>query len=188
MMREVTRTLTDQHAIATYRQAAERHRNEHCCGGYPFDDGERLQRLIREASARRVLELGTATGFSAFCFATASSEVQIDSIDRDTSHVAMATERLAAYGLADRVRVHQGEFADVLATLAGPYDLVFVDGFEADPALLDRLVELADGMLVNANLSWSATTPAILRRLDELGWDTRRERDIAISLRRSVAA
>lgn len=76
----------------------------------------------------------------------------------------------------------------MLPRLAGPFDLVFVDGFEADPTLLDRLVELTDGMLVNANLSWSTTTPAILSRLDELGWNTRRERDIAVSQRRAVAA
>lgn len=192
MMRHVTSptsmTSARPHEIAAYHRAALQHRRDHGCDGYPFGDGARLQALVRDASARRVLELGTAAGFSAFCFATARPGVLVDTIDRDPEHVALAGRWLEDHGVADRVRAHHGEFADVLARLSGPYDLVFVDGFEADPALLGRLVQRTAGILVSANLSWSATAASVLSRLDELGWDSRREGDIAVSRRREGAA
>ncbi len=169
--------------IDTYHAFATRHRREHGCEGYPFEDGRRLRDIVRGRSAERVLELGTAVGFSAFCLASAGPAVHVDTIDRDPEHVRTAATRLAALGLGGRVRCHEGDFGDVIATLDGPYDLVFVDGFEADPALLPRLTALTGGAILAANLSWSSTTAAYVEDLRRLGWAVGREGDIALATR-----
>lgn len=175
----------DPALMAAYHQQALRHQREHGCGGFPFENGSRLAELVRAEDARRVLELGTAVGFSAFCLASASEQVRVDTIDRDPGHVALARANLERLGLAERVTVHEGEFASVLARLSGPFDLVFVDGFAADPGLLPQITALTGGVLVSANLSWSATTADYLDALARTGWQSSRERDIAISRRHS---
>lgn len=179
----MTPSATVASTLAAYRRAAVRHRDDHGCGGYPFEDGQRLTDLVTELDATTVLELGTAIGFSAFCFASAADRVRVDTIDRDAEHVALARGHLQQHGADGRVAVHEGDFATVLARLTGPYDLIFVDGFGADPALLPRLDELATGAIVSANLSWSSGAREYLDAMAARGWTSVRERDIAISRR-----
>lgn len=169
--------------IAAYHREAVRHRRQHGCGGYPFEDGARLMELVIEHRATRILELGTAIGFSAFCFAAADAAIRVDTIDHDAEHVALARAHLRRHDVDDRVVVHEGDFAAIMSDLAAGYDLVFVDGFQADPALLPRIDELAGGTIVSANLSWSASTLEYLDALAALGWASVREGDIAISRR-----
>ncbi len=171
--------------VAAYHRDAVRHRDEHGCEGYPFADGERLVELALVHRASRVLELGTAIGFSAFCFASASPDIRVDTVDQDPLHVALARSTLRRYGVADRVTVHQRDFASALTELVGPFDLVFIDGFAADLSLLEQVTSKASGAIVSANLSWSSTTRAYLACLDDMGWDSVRHGDIAISTRRT---
>jgi predicted O-methyltransferase YrrM len=98
------------------------HRADHGCGAYTFEDGPGLTALAATHRASRVLELGTALGYTGCCLAAAASNTHLDSIEMDVEHVRLARENIARAGLSDRVRVHQGDFMAVTDRLPGNYD------------------------------------------------------------------
>lgn len=111
--------------FAEVRRQTLRHRARHGCGAYPFEHGAILGVIAAAVSATRVLELGCALGYTALWFAYGAERAKIDTVDFDPTHVRLARENFAAFGVADRIRVHQGDFAEVLPTLSAGYDLVF---------------------------------------------------------------
>lgn len=131
------------------------HRDAHGCGAYPFRDGPSLGVLAAANGARRVLELGTALGYTACWFAHGSPSAIVDTIERDAEHVRLARKNIASSGFADRITVHHGDFDAVLPTLAPGYDIVFFDGYAPSPARLRQLEHLLrpGGMLISANLA-----------------------------------
>src|SRR6202522_4312055 len=71
------------------------HRADHGCGAYTFEDGPGLTALAATHRASRVLELGTALGYTGCCLAAAASNTHVDSIEMDTEHVRLARENIA---------------------------------------------------------------------------------------------
>jgi predicted O-methyltransferase YrrM len=141
--------------FAQVRRETLRHRTQHDCGTYPFEDGAILGVIAAAVAPERVLELGCALGYTALWFAHGAKEAKIDTIERDAEHVRLARENFSAFGVADRVTVHQGDFAGVLPKLAAGYDLAFFDGFSPTPDYLrafQRLVRRG-GVLISSNLS-----------------------------------
>lgn len=120
--------------------------------------GQLLSVLIEATGARRVLEVGTLFGYSAIWMARAlPSGGHIDTVELDALHADAAEHWLGEAGVADRVNVHRGRALDVLASLPGPYDLVFVDADKASyaayaRAAIERL--RPGGMLVADNVLW----------------------------------
>ena len=72
------------------------HRAKHGCGAYPYDNGPLLSTLAAAANARRILELGTALGYTALSFAYGAPDATVDTIERDPEHVQLARENIAA--------------------------------------------------------------------------------------------
>src|SRR6266849_4425559 len=107
--------------FAALREATLKHRASHGCGAYPYDNGALLGALAASANARRVLELGTALGYTALWFAKSAPEAVIDTIERDPEHARLAREQIEAHGLAGHIVVHEGEFAEVLRQLDPGY-------------------------------------------------------------------
>ena len=107
-----------------------------------------------DIAGKRVLELGCALGYTACCLATGSPHAHVDTIEGDPVHVELARAKIAEAGLSDRIAVHAGEFARVLADLTPGYDLVFFDGYAPDIAIMRSLATLLapQGVLVCANL------------------------------------
>ncbi|GAB7531402.1 hypothetical protein PS3A_38140 [Pseudomonas sp. 3A(2025)] len=136
------------------QSATRQHQHQHQCGAYTFDDGPGLVALVQQERPLRVLELGTALGFTACCLASATEQTRVDTLERDPEHVALAREQVQNVGLGERVTVHQGDFLETLAHLNEPYDLAFFDGFAPDTQLLAELRRLLrdKGILVCANL------------------------------------
>src|SRR5579875_2565439 len=114
--------------FAKVRAATETHRARHGCGAYPYRNGPLLSALAAAVHARRILELGTALGYTALSFAYGAPESIVDSIERDPEHVRLAREAIAATSLDHRISVHEGDFAAVLGALDPGYDLAFFDG------------------------------------------------------------
>jgi predicted O-methyltransferase YrrM len=120
--------------------------------------GSLLHTLVRVSGATRILEVGTAIGYSTIWMASAMpAGGMLITLERDQARAATARAHIAAAGLADRVTVMIGDAERYLHKLAGPFDLVFQDGDKSlyEP-LLDRLVELLrpGGMLVTDNVLW----------------------------------
>jgi predicted O-methyltransferase YrrM len=153
--------------FAEVRKATDRHRAQHSCGAYPYDNGPLLGALAAAMNARRILELGTALGYTALSFAYGAPDSTVDSIERDPEHAQLARDNIAAAALDHRITVHEGEFAKVLPTLDPGYDLAFFDGHMPAPALHTALRNLlrTGGLLVTANLSHGGTADAVSRAL-----------------------
>lgn len=90
--------------------------------------GKLLHLLARISGARRVLEIGTLGGYSAIWLARAIGEGgSVVTIEAEPGNAAVARANLDAAGVGDRVEIRVGRGADVLPTLVGGYDLVFID-------------------------------------------------------------
>lgn len=125
---------------------------------YP-DTGALLHSLARSCGARRVLEIGTAIGYSTLWLATAlPADGMMISMEYDAARAARAREHLAAAGFSDRVSVMVGDASRFLHKVAGPFDLIFQDSDKTlyEP-MLDRLVDMLrpGGLLVVDNVLWS---------------------------------
>lgn len=134
--------------------ATQQHRARHQCGAYSFEDGPALTQLVRTHQPARILELGTALGYTACCLAAGSAAAQVDTIEGDAEHVRLARGQIARYDLQARISLHHGDFMPVIAGLAGGYDLAFFDGFAPTLRMLQRLHTLlvSGGRLICANL------------------------------------
>jgi caffeoyl-CoA O-methyltransferase len=91
--------------------------------------GELLFILARALGARRILELGTATGYSAFYLAQAVAPElgRVVTLEIDPAMARRALDNLAAAGLADRVEVKIGDAQILMAALDDSFDLIFMD-------------------------------------------------------------
>jgi predicted O-methyltransferase YrrM len=105
------------------------------------NQGALLALLARLAGARRVLEIGTLTGYSTIWLARAAEHVT--TLEFAPENAAIARRNFAAAGVADRIDLIVGHALDSLATLDGPYDLVFIDADKpSNPAYLAESLRL----------------------------------------------
>jgi predicted O-methyltransferase YrrM len=121
--------------------------------------GALLHTLVRVSGACRVLEIGTAIGYSSLWIATALPEDgRVITLERDRARAEEARRHFDAAGLGERITVMIGDASQYLHKIAGPFDLVFQDGDKASyETMLDRLVALLrpSGVLVTDNVLWS---------------------------------
>jgi caffeoyl-CoA O-methyltransferase len=125
-------------------------------------EGRFLELLVFASGARRVLEIGTYSGYSALSMARALPPGgHIDTCEIEERHAAVARRYIARSPYADRITVHVGPAADTIARLDGPFDLVFVDAdktgydgyYEAVlPKLAPRGLIVFDNMLRNGRV------------------------------------
>ncbi|MGH2851645.1 MAG: O-methyltransferase [Solirubrobacteraceae bacterium] len=176
--------------FAGVAEATRRHREEHGCGAYLYRDGSLLGVIAAAARARRVVEVGTALGYSALWLAHGAPGADVDTIEADAEHVELARAQLAAADGGERVHVHHGRGEQVLATLdAGSYDVAFFDGSAPTPELIGGLRErLRDGgVLIAGNLSFGRGA-AIERGLaDPARWLTHSLGETALCIKRAAA-
>lgn len=136
-------------------------RAEGLAAGVPIVDpltGALLHTLARASGATKVLEIGTAIGYSTVWLATALPPASLlVTLERDAARATAARGYLAEAGVADRVHVMIGDADRYLHKLAGPFDLVFQDGDKTQyEPLLDKLAPLLrpGGLLVTDNVLW----------------------------------
>jgi predicted O-methyltransferase YrrM len=89
-----------------------------------------FQMLISLMQPKRILEIGTAIGFSALMMAQIAPEAEIVTIDRNPEMIALAKENLAKYDHKKQITLLEGDAADVLTILSaadGTFDIIFMD-------------------------------------------------------------
>lgn len=119
--------------------------------------GALLRVLATAVGATRILEIGTAIGYSGIWLAGASQDAVLFTMEIDAERARIARENFKRAGLADRVNVIVGDAQRMVAKVSGPFDLVFQDGDKRlYVPLLDRLVALLrpGGLLVTDNVLW----------------------------------
>lgn len=122
-------------------------------------EGRFLQLLVFATAARRVLEIGTFSGYSALSMASGlPDDGRIVSCEVEPRHAEVARRFAAESAFADRIDIRLGPALDTIATLDGPFDLVFIDADKANYANYYEavLAKLAPrGLIVVDNTLWS---------------------------------
>lgn len=92
------------------------------------DSLEYITNLLGEIKPFRLLEVGTAIGFSAISFSKYLAEGgRIDTIEIESLRVEQALENIEKVGVQDKIRVLEGDALDVLPYLTEEYDVIFID-------------------------------------------------------------
>jgi predicted O-methyltransferase YrrM len=120
--------------------------------------GALLRVLAAAVGATRILEIGTAIGYSGIWLAGALPPGgMLVTMEMDEGRARTARQNFARAGLADRANVVVGDAKLMIAKVAGPFDVIFLDGPKHlyNP-LLDRLVALLrpGGLLITDNVLW----------------------------------
>ncbi|MDQ3822355.1 MAG: class I SAM-dependent methyltransferase [Actinomycetota bacterium] len=122
-------------------------------------EGRFLELLVFATGARRVLELGTYSGYSSISMAAGlPADGRIDTCEVDERHAAVARRYIEEAGLGDRITVHLGPAGETVERLDGPFDFVFIDADKENyvayyEAVLPKLAER--GLIAADNTLWS---------------------------------
>jgi predicted O-methyltransferase YrrM len=147
-----------------------------------WETGRFLAALCR-ALDPRVLEVGTAIGYSTLHMAEQVSGGRIVTLERDPDRAAQARGYLERGGVAERVELVEGDAIETIGGLSGPFDLLFVDASKgeyrryielADPLLSERCVLVVDNLLMEgevalpegADTQWNPESLSSARRLN----------------------
>ena len=102
-------------------------------------EGRLLQFLVWALRPRRVLELGTYSGYSAISMAAALPPGgRIDTCEVDEAHAAVAERYVEEAGCGDRVTIHLGPALETIERLEGEFDFVFVDADKVNSSCTTR--------------------------------------------------
>lgn len=84
--------------------------------------------IIKDLKPERILEIGTAIGYSAISFSKYLAENgRIDTIEIESLRVEQALKNIEKVGVKDKIRVLEGDALDILPYLNEQYDLIFID-------------------------------------------------------------
>ena len=87
-----------------------------------------IQEELKELKLNKILEIGTAVGYSAICFSEFLSENgKIDTIEREAERVLEAKENIKKAEVAEKINIMQGDATQILPTLNEKYDMIFID-------------------------------------------------------------
>ena len=116
------------------------------------DTLEEVKKILLQEKPKRILELGTATGYSAICFAKILLEcrdelclpVLIDTIELDEQRANEAKENIKELGLDKIINVIVGNAVEILPTLNEKYDIFFIDAAKGKyPIFLKEALRLS---------------------------------------------
>jgi caffeoyl-CoA O-methyltransferase len=122
-------------------------------------EGTFLRMLVRMTRARRVLEIGTFTGYSALMMAEGlPDDGELLTCDIDPKAEAIARDFFARSPHGRKIALRMGPALETLKTLQGPFDLAFIDADKGNySAYYDAVLPLlrTGGLLVADNTLWS---------------------------------
>ena len=127
-----------------------------------------LMALVMSIKPERILEIGTAIGYSAACLAAACPEAKIVTVESRDIHCEEARENLRKLGFQDRVEVKEGDARDVLRKMTEEglecdFDFVFIDAAKNHyREYWDLVLELAsdEAVVVSDNVLLDGVTAA----------------------------
>ena len=117
------------------------------------EKGTVLERIVLEKKPKLVLEVGTLVGYSAILMAKGMDKGKIISLEVNPQAAEMARKNIEKAGLSGRIEVIVGDAKQLITSLKGPFDLVFLDAAKeeyieylklAEPKLSPRAVVVAD--------------------------------------------
>lgn len=123
---------------------------------------ELISRILKEKKPKRILEIGTAVGYSAICFSEyLAKDGTIDTIERDKERVEEAKANVKALKLENKIHIIEGDAVEILKTLNSPYDVVFIDAAKGKyPIFLKEAIRMLkkDGIILADNILYKGYT------------------------------
>lgn len=97
-------------------------------------EGRYLSELVKKLNAKRVLEIGTSNGYSGIWLALGLRETggKLITLEIDTTRRSLALENFRAAGMDSIIDSRLADALEVIPTLEGPFDLVFIDAWKPD--------------------------------------------------------
>ncbi len=120
--------------------------------------GRLLEMISHMISPSRILEIGTYTGYSAICLARGLGEAgELHTIEINDEIRDFAAEFIRKAGLEKIIIMHTGDALEIIPTLIGPFDLVFIDGEKSEYIKYYDLVfpmVRKGGIIIADNVLW----------------------------------
>lgn len=127
------------------------------------ETGKFLEFMVTVKKPLKILELGTAIGYSSILMSMYSGKTtRITTIERDDKMIELAKSNIKKYGYEDRIQVLPGECLEMLKSLTGKFDMIFMDAGKGHynhflPECLRLLNE--DGIIVADNVLFRGMVP-----------------------------
>lgn len=122
-------------------------------------EGQFLRLLVLVLGARRILEVGMFTGYSALMMASAlPDDGELHTCEIDPKAEALARRYFDESPHGHKIRVHMGHALETLEALEGPFDFAFVDADKENyPRYYERVLSLLrpGGLVAVDNVLWS---------------------------------
>lgn len=110
-----------------------------------MDDAlEKIYEIVGDKKLKRILEIGTAQGYSAICFSIMlDNDGKIDTIERNEENIKKAKRNVKTMKLENKINIIYGDAVDVLPTINEKYDMIFIDAAKGKyPFFLEQALRL----------------------------------------------
>lgn len=119
------------------------------------ETGQFIRTLIGIIKPKKILEIGTAIGYSALLMADSNDEVEIITVERDEKMKDIAIRNIESSIYADRIELMYGDANEVLNEVTEEFDMVFIDAAKGQyKKFFDKSLELLseDGVIISDNV------------------------------------
>ena len=133
--------------------------------------GRLLSLLSKMIRPQRILEIGTYTGYSALCLAEGlAADGELHTIDINEELYDLQKRYFEASPWKDQIKQHLGDAAEVIPSLKGEFDLVFIDADKPDyPTYFKLIIDKlrSGGIILSDNVLWSGKVIQEVQEDDE---------------------
>lgn len=144
------------------------HLRPRMCSGHL--QGKLLKMFVRMIHPRRILELGTFTGYSALAMSEGMApDAELHTIEIDDELEDFIRQHFSQSPIADRIHLHIGDAREVMAQVGGVFDLVFMDANKRQYLEYYNLVfdnVAPDGFIIADNTLWDGKVVDFGKKLD----------------------
>ncbi|MGN1330539.1 MAG: O-methyltransferase [Clostridia bacterium] len=120
------------------------------------DTMEKIEEILKKEKPKRILEIGTAVGYSASMFAKNTDEdCIIDTIEISEERAKEAQENIEKIGVKERINIYIGNAVEILPTMNNEYDIVFIDAAKGKyPIFLEHAIRMIknEGLILADNI------------------------------------
>ena len=122
-----------------------------------MDDAlETIKEYVKDRKINRILEIGTAVGYSALCFSEFLEDGgEVDTIERDEEMIKQAEKNIKIVQKGKKINIYKGDAVEILPTLNEKYDMVFIDAAKGKyPFFLKEALRMLnkDGIIFADNI------------------------------------
>ena len=139
-----------------------------------------MEKYLKNRKLERMLEIGTAVGYSAICFTDfLSPNGRIDTIEREEERVKEARENIKKVGVEDKIHIYEGDAIEILPTLDEKYDVVFIDAAKGKyPFFLKESLRMIEpqGIIFADNILYKGYVLSDYNKHKQIGRASCRER------------